>query len=61
MHPNPAFRGEDRALPETLIDQVGFGMVFAATPDGLRVAHTPLIQTAPDRLRFHTSRGNALA
>ncbi len=61
MHPNPAFRGDDRALLETLIDQVGFGMVFAATPDGPRVVHTPLIQVGPDRLRFHLSRGNALA
>lgn len=61
MHPNPAFRGEDRALLERLIGEVGFGTVFAATPDGPRVVHTPLIQVGADRLRFHTSRGNALA
>ena len=40
MHPNQAFRTEDRALMETLIDEIGFGMVFATTPDGPRVAHT---------------------
>ena len=45
MHPNPAFRSEDRALFETLIDEIGFGMVFASTPDGPRVAHTPLLST----------------
>ena len=30
MHPNPLFRIEDRALIEALIEEVGFGMVFAA-------------------------------
>ena len=43
MHPNPLFRSEDRALLEALVDEIGFGMVFAATPDGPRVAHTPLL------------------
>lgn len=41
MHPNPAFRHEDRALLEALIAEIGFGMVFAATADGPRVAHVP--------------------
>lgn len=31
MHPNPAYRSDDRLLLDTLIDAVGFGMVFAAT------------------------------
>lgn len=60
MHPNPAFRHEDRAFLEAMIDQIGFGMVFAATPDGPRVAHTPLLSTSDGMLRFHLSRGNAL-
>ncbi len=60
MHPNPLFRSDDRALLETLIDEIGFGMIFAATPDGPRVAHTPVLRTAPDRLQFHIARGNAL-
>ena len=60
MHPNPLFRSEDRALFETLIDEVGFGMVFLATPDGPRVAHTPLLSTGDGAVRFHVSRGNAL-
>lgn len=60
MHPDPAFRSDDRALLETLIDEIGFGMVFAATPDGPRVAHTPLLSTGDGAVQFHLSRGNAL-
>ena len=60
MHPNPAYRSDDRALLETLIEEIGFGMVFAATPDGPRVAHTPLLYTGDGAVQFHLSRGNAL-
>lgn len=60
MHPNAAFRTEDRALMEALIDEIGFGMVFATTPDGPRVAHAPLVWTGDGAVHFHLSRGNAL-
>lgn len=60
MHPNPLYRSDDRALCEALIDEVGFGMVFAATPDGPRVAHTPLLTTGDGAVQFHLARGNAL-
>jgi transcriptional regulator len=60
MHPNPQFRHPDRALLETLIEQIGFGMVFATTPDGPRVAHVPLVSTGDGALQFHIARGNAL-
>lgn len=60
MHPNPLFRSEDRALLETLIDEVGFGMVFAATPDGPRVAHTPLLSRGDGAIQFHLARGNGI-
>lgn len=60
MHPNPAYRHNDRALHETLIDEIGFGMVFADTPDGPRVAHTPLLSTGDGAVQFHLARGNAL-
>lgn len=60
MHPNPLFRSEDRALMEALIDEIGFGMVFLTTPDGPRVAHTPLLSTGDGAVRFHLARGNAL-
>lgn len=60
MHPNPAFRHDDRALLEALVDEVGFGMVFAATPHGPRVAHSPLLYTGDGAVQFHLARGNAL-
>lgn len=61
MHPDPAFRSEDRALAEALVDEVGFGMIFLTTPDGPRVAHTPLLWTGDNTIQFHLSRSNALA
>lgn len=61
MRPNPEFRHDNRALLETLIDEIGFGMVFAQTPDGPRVAHTPVLSTGDGAVQFHLSRGNALA
>lgn len=60
MHPNKAFRTDDRTLLESLIEEIGFGMVFAQTPDGPRVAHVPLLWTDDGALQFHLSRGNAL-
>ncbi len=60
MHPNAAFRHDDRALLESLIEEIGFGMVFATTPDGPRVAHVPLLWTGGSSLQFHLARGNAL-
>lgn len=61
MHPDPLYRTDDRALCESLIDEIGFGMVFAATPDGPRVAHTPLLSTGDGAIQFHLARGNSLA
>ena len=60
MHPNSAFRNEDRALFKALITEIGFGMVFLTTPDGPRVAHVPLLLTEAGTLRFHLALGNAL-
>lgn len=60
MHPASAFRRADRALLETMIEEIGFGMVFAATPDGPRVAHVPLLWTGDGAVQFHLSRGNAM-
>lgn len=60
MHPNSAFRTDDRALMETLIEEIGFGMVFLTTPDGPRVAHTPLLSTGDGAVQFHLARGNAI-
>lgn len=60
MHPNPTFHPDDRALCDTLIDEVGFGMIFATTPDGPRVAHTPLLRAGAGIVQFHLARSNAL-
>ncbi len=60
MHPAAAFRSDDRALMASLVEEIGFGMVFATTPDGPRVAHTPLLLTGDGALQFHLARGNAL-
>jgi transcriptional regulator len=60
MHPNSAFRSEDRVLCETLIEEIGFGMVFTQTPDGPRVAHAPLWSTSDGMVQFHLAHGNAL-
>ena len=60
MHPNALFRNDDRALHEALIEEVGFGMIFAQTGDGPRVAHTPIVSTGDGAVQFHLARGNAL-
>ena len=65
MHPNQSFRpgasgAVDRPLLQTMVEDIGFGMVFAQTPDGPRVAHVPLLWTAGGALQFHLARGNAL-
>lgn len=60
MHPNPAFRHDQRTVHEALIEQVGFAMIFAQAPDGPRVAHTPLVSTGDGAVQFHLSRSNAL-
>jgi len=38
MHPNAAFRWEDRDALRAFAREIGFGMLFAATQDGPRVA-----------------------
>lgn len=60
MHPAQSFRNPDRALLQTMVEEIGFGMVFAQTPDGPRVAHVPLLWTNDGALQFHLARGNAL-
>ena len=60
MHPNPVFRSDDRALLEMLFDQIGFGMVFLTTPEGPRVAHTPLLLSGDGAVQFQLARGNSL-
>ena len=60
MHPNPHFRAKEQGYAAGLAQEVGFGMIFAQTPDGPRVAHTPVVVSNDTTLRFHLARGNAL-
>ena len=60
MHPNPMFRADDEALLARLLDEVGFGTVFAQTADGPRVAHTPLAMGPDGGIRFHLAKRNLL-
>ena len=60
MHPNATFRWEDRAALRELVSAVGFGALFAATPDGPRVAHVPVVWLDDDTLALHVARGNGL-
>ncbi len=60
MHPNAAFRWEDRDALRAFASEIGFGMVFAATRDGPRVAHVPFVFLDDDRIGFHLARGNGL-
>ncbi|MEM1132956.1 MAG: FMN-binding negative transcriptional regulator [Pseudomonadota bacterium] len=60
MHPDRSFHITDRDLMRHWVEEIGFGMVFAQTPNGPRVAHIPVLFEGPDTLEFHLSRGNAL-
>lgn len=65
MHPNSKFRltgsdADQRAIMEALVQEIGFGMVFAQTPDGPRVAQTALFSTGDGAIQFHLANGNAL-
>lgn len=61
MYPNPAFRWEDRAAMRDLVRELGFGALFAATPDGPRVAHVPVVWLDGATLGLHLARGNGIA
>lgn len=60
MHPNAAFRPSAGHDPLDQIASIAFARIFAATPDGPRIAHAPVLRTAPGRLRFHLANYNAL-
>ena len=61
MHPNSAFRWDDRAALRGFGEAIGFGMLFAPTPDGPRVAHVPFVFLDEGRIGFHIARGNGIA
>jgi transcriptional regulator len=59
MHPNRKFHIQDREAMAALVRELGFGVLFVPTPEGLRAVHVPVMLDG-DRLRFHVSRGNAV-
>jgi transcriptional regulator len=65
MHPDTCFHPEDRARSlatcRALVEQVGFAMIFATTPDGPRVVHAPVVWDGDTALQFHISRRNLIA
>lgn len=61
MHPNAAFRWDDPDALRMFAREVGFGTLFAATPDGPRVAHVPFVFLDDDRIGLHVARGNGIA
>ncbi len=61
MHPNAVFRWDDRDALRIFAREIGFGVLFATTPDGPRVAHVPFVFLDEDRIAFHVARGNGIA
>lgn len=57
MHPNRKFHIEDREAMARLVGELGFGIVFVPTAEGLRSVHVPVLIDG-NRLRFHVSRRN---
>ena len=60
MHPNTAFRWEDRDAMRALVAELGFGALFCATPDGPRVAQVPVVWLDDATLGLHLARGNGI-
>lgn len=60
MHPNAAFRWEDREAMRALVAELGFGALFCGTPDGPRVAHVPVVWLDETTLGLHLARGNGI-
>jgi transcriptional regulator len=58
MHPNRAFAWEDGEAMLAFVADIAFCTICA---DGPVLVHAPVIVAAPDRLRFHVSRGNRAA
>jgi transcriptional regulator len=60
MHANPLFRWDDRVALRAFAERIGFGTLFATTPDGPGVAHLPFVFLGENRVGFHLSRANPL-
>jgi len=61
MHPDPCFHQADREACRRLVEQIGFAMIFAGTPDGPRVVHAPVVWAGENAIQFHIARRNPIA
>lgn len=61
MHPNRAFGWDERQAMLDFAGTRGFAHIFAASMDGLFVAHAPIVVTDNGRVQFHVSRRNRAA
>ncbi len=59
MHPNRKFHVDDRDAMTALVRDQGFGLLVAASAEGLRAVHVPVLLDG-DRLRFHVAKGNLI-
>ncbi len=55
MHPNRELAWDDRDAMLDFVADVAFATVVV---DGPMLVHVPVLVAAPDRIRFHVSRGN---
>jgi transcriptional regulator len=60
MHPNAAFAWDDTEALRAFAQDIGFGTLFMATPQGPRVAHLPFVFLAENSIGFHIARNNAM-
>jgi transcriptional regulator len=60
VHPNRTFGWDDPAAMLEMVGRVAFTRIVAATDQGLRVAHVPVLVCDGPALRFHLANGNAL-
>ena len=60
MHPAAAFRPHAPDAAHGFAAAYAFAHIFAATPQGPRVAHAPVLFDAAGALLFHLSNANAL-
>jgi transcriptional regulator len=60
MHPDRRYHWQDRDALRGFVAERGFGMVFAMTAEGPRVAHVAVIWLDEGRIGFHLANANAL-
>lgn len=60
MHPNPAFRSEERDTATALASERGFGVLTVASEKSVLAAHVPFLVQG-DRIEAHLVRSNPIA